>query len=108
MAHATGFHGHAYLPIAKALAPRFHTYGIDFRGHGDTHDPMGGPSHGMGTATRAFAAAAALAALPGRTRGFIVVRPLVGGASPRHGRGPPPELFRVLVLFEPIIFPSIG
>ena len=39
IAHATGFHGHAYLPVAKRLAPRFHTFGMDFRGHGDTALP---------------------------------------------------------------------
>ena len=36
VAHATGFHGRAYLPVAEHLAPPFHVFGLDFRGHGDT------------------------------------------------------------------------
>ena len=106
LAHATGFHGHAYLPIAKALAPRFHSYGMDFRGHGDTPlPPDGWAVDGMATATTPFAAAAALAALPGARAGSSgsgtrwAAPPLVMAAARR------PELFRLLVLFEPIIFP---
>ena len=39
VSHATGFHGHAYLPIAKRLAPAVHSVAFDFRGHGDTPAP---------------------------------------------------------------------
>ena len=37
--HATGFHGRCYVPIADALADRFHSVGFDYRGHGDTPQP---------------------------------------------------------------------
>ena len=36
IAHATGFHAHCYVPIARALGHRFHCYALDFRGHGET------------------------------------------------------------------------
>ena len=65
LAHATGFHGHAYLPIAKALAARFHVFGMDFRGHGDTHRPDGWAVAWDASGDDARAAAATLAGLPG-------------------------------------------
>lgn len=34
--HATGFHGHAYLPYAAHLLPRFQVWIMDFRGHGSS------------------------------------------------------------------------
>jgi pimeloyl-ACP methyl ester carboxylesterase len=37
-AHATGFHGRVWLPIAAALAEHFHCWSFDSRGHGDS-DP---------------------------------------------------------------------
>ena len=57
LAHATGFHGHAYLPIAKHLAPRFHTMAMDFRGHGDTPCPAGWTVSWSGYGDDALAAA---------------------------------------------------
>ena len=41
VSHATGFHGRCYLPMAGALAGRFHSIGFDYRGHGDTPRPDG-------------------------------------------------------------------
>jgi pimeloyl-ACP methyl ester carboxylesterase len=38
LAHATGFHGHVWEPVAARLADRFHCYAFDERGHGDS-DP---------------------------------------------------------------------
>ncbi len=40
IAHATGFHGYCYVPVADALAERFDCHALDFRGHGRTNvDP---------------------------------------------------------------------
>ena len=40
-AHATGFHGHVWLPMAERLRERFHCYAFDQRGHGRTRVPEG-------------------------------------------------------------------
>ena len=39
IAHATGFCGRAYEPLAAALVTRFHVWALDFRGHGETATP---------------------------------------------------------------------
>ena len=109
LAHATGFHGHAYLPIAKHLAPRFHTCGMDFRGHGDTALPAGWTVAWAGYGDDALAAAAAVAELPGGDGGIVGFGHSMGGAGAADGRRrATPALFRLLVLFEPIVFPTDG
>jgi pimeloyl-ACP methyl ester carboxylesterase len=40
LAHATGFHGRAWGPLAWALAERFHCWSFDARGHGDSARPQ--------------------------------------------------------------------
>ena len=106
LAHATGFHGHALLPIAKALAPRFHSWGMDFRGHGDTALPDDWTVSWDGYGDDAFAAASALAALPGGAGGIVAFGHSMGGAALVMAAARQPELFRLLVLFEPIVFPT--
>jgi pimeloyl-ACP methyl ester carboxylesterase len=106
LAHATGFHGHAYLPIAKALAPRSHSWGMDFRGHGDTPLPDGWTVSWDGYGDDAFAVASALASLPGGEGGIVAFGHSMGGAALVMAAARKPELFRLLVLFEPIIFPT--
>ena len=106
LAHATGFHGHAYLPVAKALAPRFHTYGMDFRGHGDTARPEGWAVAWDDYGADALAAASALAELPGGEDGLVAFGHSMGGAGLVMAAARRPELFRVLVLFEPIVYPT--
>lgn len=39
VAHATGFCGGAYAPLANELAERFHVWALDFRGHGESTAP---------------------------------------------------------------------
>ena len=42
LAHATGFHGRCWLPLARVLTDRFSVWAIDHRGHGDSgKDPRG-------------------------------------------------------------------
>jgi pimeloyl-ACP methyl ester carboxylesterase len=106
LAHATGFHGHAYLPIAKHLAPRFHSWGMDFRGHGDTPLPAGWEVAWDGYGDDAFAAAASLAERPGGDGGIIGFGHSMGGASLVMAAARQPDLFRLLVLYEPIVFPT--
>ena len=105
-AHATGFHGHAYLPVAKDLAPRLHSYGIDFRGHGDTARPPGWTVSWDGYGDDALAAAEAVAALPGGEGGIVGFGHSMGGAGLLMAAAKHPGMFRALVLFEPIVFPT--
>lgn len=41
IAHATGFHGHCYEPIARRITDHFHVMAPDLRGHGDSITPPG-------------------------------------------------------------------
>ena len=106
IAHATGFHGHAYLPVAKHLAPAFHTLAMDFRGHGDTARPPGWKVAWSGYGEDALAAARAVAALPGAAGGVAAFGHSMGGAGLLMAAAAEPGLFRRLVVFEPIVFPT--
>src|SRR5262245_41716114 len=99
VAHATGFHGRAYLPMAEHLAPRLHTFGVDLRGHGDTSPPPGWEVdwHGYGDDTTAVAQALG--------DGLVGFGHSMGGATLVMAAHAHPGLFRALVLFEPIVPP---
>lgn len=103
--HATGFHGHAYLPVATALAPRFHTFALDFRGHGDSPvSPdweVGWPGYG----DDALTAAEAIADGAGAESGLVGFGHSMGGTALLLAAHRRPALFRLLVLFEPIVPP---
>lgn len=104
VAHATGFHARAYLPLAAALAERFHVVGADFRGHGDTAAPAG-PVDWRGYGDDADAVAGYLSARPGGEGGLIGFGHSKGGAALLMAADRHPERFRLLVVFEPIVFP---
>jgi pimeloyl-ACP methyl ester carboxylesterase len=106
IAHATGFHGHAYLPVATRLAPRFHTFALDFRGHGDTPRPPDWQVDWDRYGDDAVAAAEALASRPGAAGGLIGFGHSMGGAGLLMAAARRPGLFRLLVVFEPIVHPS--
>ena len=103
IAHATGFHGHAYLPIAKQLAPRAHSFALDFRGHGDTALPPGWTASWSGYGADALAAASAVADGDAPLVGF---GHSMGGACLLMAAAKNPALFRLLILFEPIVYPT--
>ena len=105
VAHATGFHAHAYLPVAAALAPRFHTFAVDFRGHGDTPADPGWAVEWDGYGDDALGAAEAVAATPRPARGLVGFGHSMGGTALLLAAHRRPELFSLLVLFEPIVSP---
>jgi pimeloyl-ACP methyl ester carboxylesterase len=105
IAHATGFHGHAYLPVAAAMAPRFHTFAFDFRGHGDTPLAPGWVVGWDGYGDDALGAAEAVAATPRAPGGLIGFGHSMGGTALLLAAHRRPALFSVLVLFEPIVPP---
>ncbi len=102
IAHATGFHGRCYLPLAHSLAERFHSVAFDFRGHGDTAKPHGQHIgwHHYGDDAQAMARS-----LPGPVAAF---GHSMGGACLLMAAHRDPARFSSLVLFEPIVFPSEG
>ncbi len=107
VAHATGFHGHAYLPIAKRLAPAIHSVAFDFRGHGDTPAPPDWSVDWARYGDDAVAAADVVAGLPGAEGGLVGFGHSMGGSGLLMAAARRPELFRLLVLFEPILHPEV-
>ncbi|CAN5709754.1 MAG: alpha/beta fold hydrolase [Ilumatobacteraceae bacterium] len=101
IAHASGFHAHAYLPLAERLAPPFNVLGMDFRGHGDTARPDDWLVDWRRYGDDALAVADAL----GRRAPLTAFGHSMGGAALLMAASRQPDLFRLLVLYEPIVFP---
>jgi pimeloyl-ACP methyl ester carboxylesterase len=105
ISHATGFHGHCYEPLAHALADRFHSIAFDYRGHGDTDlpdQPIDWQRYGDD--------AEAMATWMVQQHGAPIdaFGHSMGGACLLMAAHRQPQLFRRLVLFEPIVFPPEG
>lgn len=99
--HATGFHGRCYAPVARRLAGR-HCLALDYCGHGDTPRPEG-PVDWNRYGDDAESVAKWLAE---QDVGAIdAFGHSMGGAALLMAAHRRPELFRRLVLFEPIVFP---
>jgi len=105
VSHATGFHGRCYLPVAHALAPLHQSIGFDYRGHGDTPRPEG-PVVWDRYGDDAVAMAEWLAHEHGGP--IDAFGHSMGGACLLMAAHRRPELFRRLVVFEPIVFPPQG
>lgn len=101
LSHATGFHGHCYLPIADALSDDFSSYALDYRGHGDTPLPDDWQVDWSRYGDDALAAARAIAP----DGGLIGFGHSMGGAGLLMAAHRNPGLFDVIVAFEPIVFP---
>ena len=98
ISHATGFHGHCYLPMARSLSDRFHSVAFDYRGHGSTAPA----AHAPITWERYGDDAEVVAASIGRPH--VAFGHSMGGACLLMAAHRRPELFTRLVLFEPIVF----
>lgn len=99
LAHATGFHGWAWAPVARRLADRFHCIAYDVRGHGDSV-VEGDPAEGWDWLTLAGDALAV-------TDGLDLDRPLgVGHSSGATAlllaEAARPGTFAALYCIEPI------
>ncbi|HRE00592.1 MAG TPA: alpha/beta hydrolase [Ilumatobacteraceae bacterium] len=107
-AHATGFHAHCWLPVAAHL-PNVHSIGYDARGHGDT--PIGPAWEAADSVdwtvygADATAVATVVAAEAGAP--LVGVGHSMGGAALIMAALARPELFRALVVYEPIVIPPI-
>ena len=105
VSHATGFHGRCYLPVARALDSRRHSIAFDYRGHGDTPRPDG-PVEWRRYGDDAVAMATWLSERTGAP--IDAFGHSMGGACLLMAAYRQPELFRRLVVFEPIVFPPSG
>lgn len=103
LSHATGFHGHCYVPVAQALADVAHSYALDYRGHGLTET-----SPDWETDWEAYGDDVTAVAEYLRSRSD---RPLIGFGHSMGGAGllmaayRNPDLFDAIIAFEPIVFP---
>lgn len=99
-AHATGFHGQVWRPVADELVDGFHSITFDERGHGDTPPSEAGQSW-LGFATDALAVVDAA----GLDRPFAAGHS-AGGAALLLAELERPGTFRAIWCFEPILPPS--
>jgi pimeloyl-ACP methyl ester carboxylesterase len=101
-AHATGFHGKVWEPLAAHLDV-FHGYSFDERGHGDSPAPEGFEFEWTGFADDALAT----------LDGFGLERPYgvghsAGGAALLMAEAARPGTFRALYVWEPVVMPFDG
>jgi pimeloyl-ACP methyl ester carboxylesterase len=102
--HATGFHGRCFNSTAALLAESAHCYSFDYRGYGDATLPHDWKVSWGGYGDDAQVAAQHAARNSGPS---IAFGHSMGGAALVMAALREPELFRALVLFEPIIFPPM-
>ncbi len=105
LSHATGFHGRVFDPVAEHLLNSYHCHSFDYRGHGDSGLPSDWKANWSGYGDDALAVARVIAASQTSVAPIIGAGHSMGGAALVMAALRAPELFRALVLFEPIIFP---
>jgi pimeloyl-ACP methyl ester carboxylesterase len=101
LAHATGFHGQMWGPLAGSLASRFHCWSFDARGHGDSSRPVPPEFEWGGFAEDALAV----------VEGLGLVRPFglghsQGGSAFLLAEQVSPGTFAGLYLYEPVAWPE--
>ncbi|MEA2626620.1 MAG: hypothetical protein QOD06_2665 [Candidatus Binatota bacterium] len=97
--HATGFHARVMDPIARFLADRYHVIGVDARGHGDSDKP----EHGYRWEVFIHDTVALLDELG--IAGAVGIGHSFGATTVLGAAAERPDLFRALVLLDPIFFP---
>lgn len=100
LAHAAGFHGAVFAPLAEELAADFHCVALDQRAHGDTRLPPGQPLDWYGLAADVLAV----------VDGLGLERPCgfghsSGGTAILMAEQKRPGTFRAIYCFEPILIP---
>ncbi|MBW3615016.1 MAG: alpha/beta hydrolase [Actinobacteria bacterium] len=100
LAHATGFHGRVWCPLAEELSGQFRCVAFDLRGHGDTPAPADGFDwHGFARDALAVVDAAGL----GRPFGF---GHSAGATALLLAELACPGTFRSLYCYEPVVAPG--
>jgi pimeloyl-ACP methyl ester carboxylesterase len=100
MAHANGFHGQMFTPMASALRDRYRVVSFDFRGHGHSPAPQDHPMDWSAFADDVLAVVTHLGGGPMFGYGHSL-----GGASLVNAELARPGTFRSVVLFEPVVIP---
>ncbi len=104
LAHATGFHGRYWDPVAELLTASWRVVSFDFRGHGDSTLPADAPldwAHLAQDLSRVAEWLRAKGAGP-----LFAVGHSMGGATIVESSLEDPDRFRAAWLFEPVIFPD--
>ncbi|MGA1440242.1 MAG: alpha/beta fold hydrolase [Ilumatobacteraceae bacterium] len=101
LSHATGFHAHCYRPIADGLVSSFQVFALDHRGHRATPAPDGWAVDWRRFGDDCIAVCDAIAP----SGGIVGIGHSMGGAALLMAAHRRPDLFRRLVLFEPIAVP---
>lgn len=101
LAHATGFHGRVWAPLAREL-PEVHAWAPDLRGHGDATAPADGSFSWEGFADDVLAVVDHLG-----LRGGIAAGHSKGGAALLLAEQRRPGTFRALYCYEPVVFPPL-
>jgi len=106
IAHAAGFCGGAYAPMAAALADRFEVWAVDLRGHGDSPAPTDGDFSWEGMARDVLSVVQGLRAGRPRDRVVFFGHSLGGGAGMR-AESLAPGTFRAIYVYEPAVLPAL-
>ena len=101
ISHATGFHAHCYVPIARALGDRYHCLALDYHGHGESAPVPDWTVAWSHFGDDALAVAEAIAP----DGGLLGFGHSMGGGALLMAAHRRPDLFDRLVLFEPIAQP---
>jgi pimeloyl-ACP methyl ester carboxylesterase len=104
LSHATGFHGRVFDPVAHELAATNHCITFDYRGYGNSTLPHDWQVRWQGYCDDALAVARVAAA----NGPIVAAGHSMGAAALVMAAIREPQLFRALVLFEPIIFPDVA
>jgi pimeloyl-ACP methyl ester carboxylesterase len=100
LAHATGFHGMVWQPLAAHLTG-FHAVAPDLRGQGDSSPPVGRGMDWDGFADDVLAVVDAWG-----VDELVAVGHSKGGAALLLAEQRRPGTFRALWLYEPVVFPA--
>jgi pimeloyl-ACP methyl ester carboxylesterase len=102
LAHATGFHGMVWAPLAHHLTG-YHAVAPDLRGHGDTPPPVGRGQDWNGFVDDVLAVIDAWGVAP-----LFAVGHSKGGAALLLAEQRRPGTFRALYCYEPVVMPTEG